>query len=526
MVQDTRHTARTVWVPKASRRGALTGTAGVATIVVVLMLIVGVVVWRGGAEGAADSNATDTVVVNRGDFDITVPTSGELQARKQIEIRNQLETRAVITEIVEEGETVQQGDVLLRLNDEDVRNRIQDAEDNVNAAESELVAARSNLEIKKSERDSAVRQAELDVELAQIALDVWQEEAKTRLEQLEMAVETAREDYERLEKRLENSRKLYEQEFISADELARDKISFMQAKAALMQAENDLKVYEQYTYEKEKKQNESNLTQAKEELERTKKRFEAEIERAQANLENKQSVLESRQERLADLQEQLEHCTVQAPTDGLVVYASSLDERGWRGDDPPEVGTELSRNRLVMVLPDTSEMVASVKVNEALSGLIEKGQRATIVPDAMPDTTIQGRVLSVGVLAESGGWRDPNRRDYTVKVLLDNHQGLGLKPSMRCQSTIFVEQVTDVVHVPIQAVFREGDGPFVYVPFKNGYAPRSVELGRASELHIEILSGLDEGEVVLLREPDPSRIIERQSSDDDGAQLASSSRTG
>ena len=73
-----------------------------------------------------------------------------------------------------------------------------------------------------------------------------------------------------------------------------------------------------------------------------------------------------------------------------------------------------------MILPDVSQMVASVKVNEALSGQIKPGQPASVVCDALPDRTLTGEVASVGVLAQTGGWRDPNRRDYTVTVLLDD----------------------------------------------------------------------------------------------------------
>ena len=92
-----------------------------------------------------------------------------------------------------------------------------------------------------------------------------------------------------------------------------------------------------------------------------------------------------------------------------------------------------------MVLPDTSEMTAEVKVNESLTGLIEPGQRTILTSDAIQDVTFDGEVLSIGVLAESGGWRDPNRRDYTVKVLLTGGNELGLKPSMRCKAEIYVD---------------------------------------------------------------------------------------
>ena len=46
------------------------------------------------------------------------------------------------------------------------------------------------------------------------------------------------------------------------------------------------------------------------------------------------------------------------------------------------MGDELRRNQTVIVLPDTGQMVAEVKVNEALSGKIDAGQFATVRSDA------------------------------------------------------------------------------------------------------------------------------------------------
>jgi hypothetical protein len=55
--------------------------------------------------------------------------------------------------------------------------------------------------------------------------------------------------------------------------------------------------------------------------------------------------------------------------------------------------------------------------------------------------------------------------------------------------------------VPVQAIFRQGPVAFVYVQDGAGFAQRQVELGRASELNIEITKGLVSGDKVLLREP-------------------------
>ena len=64
-----------------------------------------------------------------------------------------------------------------------------------------------------------------------------------------------------------------------------------------------------------------------------------------------------------------------------------------------------------------------------------------------------------------------------------------------------IGRVDEAMNVPVQSVFRQGPVAFVYVQDGPGFAQRQVELGRASELQIEIRKGLATGDKVLLREP-------------------------
>jgi hypothetical protein len=124
---------------------------------------------------------------------------------------------------------------------------------------------------------------------------------------------------------------------------------------------------------------------------------------------------------------------------------------------------------------------------------------------------ISGDVLGVSVLAESGGWRDPNRRDYTVRVALEQRDDLALKPSMRCKAQILLDEVREALSVPVQAVFRKGRASFVYVPDGGGFAQKLVRVGRTSEVDAEIVDGLAAGDVVLLREPRADEITSQLS---------------
>jgi HlyD family secretion protein len=489
-------------------------------VVSIIMLLValgaGGLMLRSALKPVDNGGPADEHAVRRGSFEISVPASGELAAKEQIEIRNKLDYRAVITQVIDEGEIVKTGDVLVEFASDEIEEKIKDAKDALNSAQTKLITAQSNLETRLITIQAESEKADLNVTLAELALRVWEEgEHVSRQKQLDLAIETAEINHRRLVDRYEESKELVKQEFISQDEFKRDEIAMIEANARLEQAKLDKRIYVEYEYERDQKQKASDVEQALAERNRIEKRHEAEALTARRGVESAQHDLQSREVRLADLEEQLELCTVLAPSDGLVVYAGSLEDHRWSRMNRGELqaGTEVRKNELLMILPDTSTMTAEVKVSESLTGLIEPGQRAIVTSDSVPDVALEGEVIEIGVLAESGGWRDPNRRDYTVTIQLSDGNDLGLKPSMRCKSEIYVGRVDDVIHVPIQAVFREGPAAYVYVPQGAGFVQRQVRIGEASGLHAEITDGLEEGDVVLLREPKAREILARLSDD-------------
>ncbi len=489
-----------------SMRRALSSPVIIGILVIMFTFISALALNVGSGGESVDIRESELFEVKQGDFEIRVPTSGELEAQEQISIRNQVED-AVIVSLVDEGSIVQTGDILFKLNDENLLESIRNAEINVTSAKNDLQNSETTLSISEKKRDSEIATKQLAVNLAELALRSWKEgDVIAKRQELELAVQTAQKDFDRLEKKFESSKTLYEQKFLSKDELDQDEIALLRADAALKKAKLSQNVYEQYTYEKERQQKESDLSQAQGELERATERLVSELSQATENVAAKRNYLIKREEQLANKQDQLDKCVARAPAPGMVVYASSLGDR--RGEDERlRVGRSLWRNQLVMIIPDTEKMVARVKVNEALSGLIQKGQRATIVCDAYPDNILEGVVNSVGVLATGGGWRDPNRRDYTVEIHILDNQGIVLKPSMRCSAEVYVETVEDVAFVPVHAIRRDGNLTFVWVQQSGGFEQRPVNINRFSEAFAEITEGLSAGEQVLLREPNPATII-------------------
>lgn len=492
-------------------RRAFGRTLMIGTVTALALVGVGVGAMSLGGGGGSSSGPLDLHQVGEMSFDVEIIASGELEALRQTEIRSELESPATITNLVEEGSRVRAGDMLVQFNAESIKTSIEDELLKVETAKSDLIAAENGYEIQVNENEAELRRAQLKLDLAQIELRKWEEgDLVKKLEDLNLSIDQAQRRLVQRKEAFEQSQKLFERGFLASDQLKNDEISYIDAQASLKTARSNKWVYETFELEKTRKQLTSDVEEAVAELERVQRQNVSRLASKAADLTNRQRQLQIREERLAKLNEQLDRASVMAPSEGLVVYGTTAERsrRGWSSDGPMQIGQTIRPNELIVVLPDTSSMVASVRVHEANAGRIRPGQKALIKIDAIRDQVFSGVVTEIGVLAESGGWRDPNLREYTVKLVIsETNSGQLLKPSMRCEAEIIVDNVEDVIAVPAQAVFRDGGDTFVYTPASGKYERTAVNVGRRSTRFAEITGGLEPGTRVLLREPGPGEVV-------------------
>jgi len=497
----------------AAARGGTLAIVLVGVVTLAVASSLGVYFWRGSGDATVKNAAVTSELARaeEGSFEIVTLAMGELEAKNRIELRNRMEKVGTIVEIVPEGQTVAAGDVLLRINSDSIKDEIISDELALDVAKSELLAAETALEIQKSENESKLRKAILQVELADLALKQWQEGELTKmLKQQQLDIEQSERQVERLADKCAKNVELLQKQFISKDQFDLDNIALIDAKAKLELARLGLQVYNTYQKPRDEKQKISDLEEARAELERVKQENDINITSKQANVGNHRRQVERRQQSLDEERQQLEYSVIRAPSPGLVVYGSTVQTDNWRNNSegPLQVGRQVGPNDLLIVLPDTEQMVAKVRVHESLAGRIRPGQEAEIKIEAVGRTIFNGVVESVGVMAEGGGWRDPNLREYSVRIAIDPTQDTkGLKPSMRAEAHILLGRVENVVHVPIQAVFIDGPVTFVYLPENGKYVRHPVRLGRRSDTRAEIVAGLDPGDRVLLRTPTPGEIL-------------------
>ncbi|HIJ54554.1 MAG TPA: efflux RND transporter periplasmic adaptor subunit [Deltaproteobacteria bacterium] len=173
----------------------------------------------------------------------------------------------------------------------------------------------------------------------------------------------------------------------------------------------------------------------------------------------------------------LSHSTLKAPISGRVVerYAEPGDTAGQ--------GVPLLR----LYDPDSLRLEASVR--ESVASKLSKAQRLTTEIDA-----IDKRFTSV--LDEIVPSADPGSRSFLVKVDLKDKSGLF--PGMFGRLLIPIGQ-TKKIYVPIEAVTRVGQLDFVIVKSEKGPTRRYVRLGTAEDDRVQVVSGLSQGEEILVR---------------------------
>lgn len=187
----------------------------------------------------------------------------------------------------------------------------------------------------------------------------------------------------------------------------------------------------------------------------------------------------------------LQHDLARKHLDDTRLVASTSGVVARRGIHPGEqVGPGVPVFTLVTVDPAQ----VRVGVPEAEIGSVRVGQAATIRLPALPDRVLEGRVEVVGVLA------DPVSRSYSVRIGLRNPGGL-LRPGMIAEARILDDARIRITTIPGEAVVPDAGGTptvYVYDPGEERVRSRRIRLGAPFGHELEVLEGLEAGELVVV----------------------------
>ncbi len=496
---------------------------------------------KGGSAGSGPN--LSSFIVRRDDLTIAVTESGSIKARRSIDINCNVEGQSTIISIVPEGvfiteEDVKNGKVLVELDSSSLEEQIATREIDFASSEAALTEANEAYDIQVKQNESDITAAELAVKFALLDFQKYLGEnvakqvidavgddpnasydmvsllngydpndpnglggaASQQLNNYQDAIILATGNLEKMVDILEGTQKLHEANYASDLELKGAELDVRSRRIQKKSAEEDLRLYQLYDFQKEAEKFLSDYHEAKRQLLRTHAQARSRLAQAQAKKIGADSTWRLRRDRLEKLKEQIDSCKIKAPAPGLVVYGSSGDFMRGRTRVIEEGGTVYERQKIIE-LPDLSQLIAEIDVHESAVDKVRPGQKAKIVVDAFPDQTFTGEVLKVAPLPDpQRGFLSPDMKVYKTQVSIEGSHNF-IKPGMSTRVEILVEQLEDVLIVPIQVVARREGKKVCYCLTSKGPEPRVVQTGAFNDTFVQIIEGLEPGEEVLLNPP-------------------------
>ncbi len=347
----------------------------------------------------------------------TLEATGTVQAREMLPIYPKATGLQIQQVLVDEGDRVQAGDVMVRLDNAVLRSRLE-------KARADLAQARSELE----ELQAGTRPEEI----AQATADVRRYEAQ---------VESAKSSLELAKARVERNRKLANEGAIASDRLDEILTTASNRRAELAQAQ-------------------AQLSRARERLEQLRNGPRREqIAQAQARVQSARATVNQ-------LETELEQTIVRAPAAGVVAERMA------------KVGDVTGSNKQLFSLMENGLLELQVKVPETQLSQVEVGQTATITSDARKDLQLQGRIHEIAPLIDNESRQATVKIHLPSRPGLAASDVKPLRPGMFLRAEMATTTTSSVV-VPAKAVLPQSDGKNMVFKLQpdNTVQAVSVEVG-------------------------------------------------
>ncbi len=411
-----------------------------------------------------------------------VTAGGTVQGVEEVAVTAKIGGR-VAAVLVDEGDRVRAGQVLIRLETSEIQTQVAQAQAGVRAADArvQMLEQGARPEERQQVADQ-VRQAEANLRAAQARLQIVEQGARPQERaQVESAVAQARANFETAQANYERMRMLFETGAISKAQLDQAALQRDVARAQYESAQQQLNLVTTGARPEELEMARSQVRAAQAMLDAARQQ-QALVEQGPRAQEVEMARAQAAQARaaLAFARLQLGNATVTAPLDGTVTR---------RSVDPGVLVGPGSGSLVTVSQIDTVEV--ALAVSETDVGKVRAGQPVAVRVDAYPGRAFTGKVAEVGAAA------DPRVRTFTVKVRVGNPEHL-LRPGMFARGKVTVERREQVLVIPRDAVTAENGQSSVFVAEGGKARARRIRLGITSGPVVEVLSGLQKGETVIV----------------------------
>ena len=460
------------------------------------------------AEEAPDKPAEpETYTVEPGFFKVVVSLTGVFETGHMLPLSRAPKgwTQQKVLWAAKPGAAVKKGDVLVRLDTKGLDKRLRDIASGQALALLKIKQASEELRLLEITTPDSVKQARLADERAREDLDHYMK-----------ATYAFKKPYQELDEigtdlwlksvRIELSelKKMYEaDDLVEATEklvLARQEHNVKRTEISWKKAQLDHAWKKKVTVPRELDQQQKKVRDAKIALAKAETMLEIALERKRLEIAQMKYNQAEAARSLQDLEADRATMTIRSPGDGTVYYGE-CDHGYWttggRAADMLKTGGQLAPHAVFMTIVQPKDLFARAYVFEKDLHDLRLGMTGKVVPVGYPKLKLTGRVKSIKIVPSGPS-------TYSGAVALDGKTG-PLLPGMTCSISLLAYKNEKALAVPAPAVFAEPEDEerrYVFVQDAEGKAVKqAVSVGRQSGDKLEILDGLHEGSVILLKKP-------------------------
>jgi RND family efflux transporter MFP subunit len=467
----------------------------IALLAIVALGAAGLVMYR-RTSSARQRASLETATVSRRTLSATVLATGSIKAIVGAEVKVGSRISGVVKRLpVNIGSVVRKGQLIAELDDRETRSQVDQARANLAAARTRLgeleagyaaQVVQSRTDVERAEANlvaarSRLEQARTTVGTIPLEVTAQIQQAKAAVEQAAATQANARVKYDRMQH-------LLAQDFVAQQDADNARTEYEVTVSQVRHAQAVLDAANANASQTQLKQ--QDVAQAQESVHQA----ESGLRMAQANtaqvrvkeqaIQTARAQVMQAEAALRYAETQLSYARIVSPNDGVIASVSTQEGE--------TIAAGLTAPTFVTII-DLSRLQVDALVDETDIGRVKVGQSVTFTVDSYPDEEFEGTVTAIYPKAII----DQNVVNYDVVVTIANPRGL-LRPDMTANVTIAVATREDVLAVPNKAIRREDGTKVVYVMQNGSPERRAVKTGWKDSDYTEILSGLEEGESVLL----------------------------
>lgn len=326
-------------------------------------------------------------------------------------------------------------------------------------------------------------------------------ESQQKLRQLEDESLLRKSELAVAKQKVESSERLSSRGFISKAQLENDQVTYEKVTLAVKTASTELDLFKKYEFSKQCALLLSAYRESLTKLERTVRANRSKMAQSETRFQTSKRRYDMELAQREALEYQLKACAIKATRPGLVAYGDLDAGASYNYSNSIEEGATVRLRQTIITIPDMTQMGVSVKVHESQVKKVKIGQTVLVRVDAEPGRVLEGRLAELALMPDSSSSRyTPNLKVYPASVHITGTYPW-LRPGMNAKVEIVVDQLTDVVFVPVQSVEVEQDQHYCYIRSGSKLERRFIKTGVFNDEFIEVRDGVTPGEEVALSLP-------------------------